>query len=153
MVLILSPSHPLAAHESISFEQLAREPILLKETGSGTRKEVNALFEANNCVPNILMESGNTELIKQLVMQGEGLAFLVNVAVAQEISDKKLATVRLKGHNPSLEVFIAYLKNQQLSPPARALVDMLEQLRTGDTPPHDIGTLVGKILATKVHKL
>ena len=153
LVLILSPSHPLAAHRSISFEQLAREPILMKESGSGTRQAVNELFEANKCVPNILMESGNIELIKQLVMQREGVSFLVSVGVAQEISEKKLATVQLKGHRPSLDVYIAYLKNQQLSPPAQAIVDMLERLRTGDAPPQDIGTLVGTILATKAHKL
>jgi DNA-binding transcriptional LysR family regulator len=91
-------------------------------------------------------------LIKQLVMKAEGVTFLVNVAVAQEIADKKLATVQLKGHKLSLDVNIAYL-NQQLSPPAQALVDMLEQLRAGNAPMHDIGTVVGKILATKVHKL
>ncbi|MGA7492767.1 MAG: LysR family transcriptional regulator [Syntrophobacteraceae bacterium] len=153
LILILSPSHPLAAYRSISFEQLAREPILMKESGSGTRQAVNELFEVNKCVPNILMESGNIELIKQLVMQREGVSFLVGVGVAQEISDKKLTTVQLNGHRPSLDVYIAYLKNQQLSPPAQAIVDMLEQLRTGDAPPQDIGTLVGTILATKAHKL
>ncbi|MGO9022155.1 MAG: LysR substrate-binding domain-containing protein [Syntrophobacteraceae bacterium] len=152
LVLILSPSHPLAAYRSISFEQLAREPILMKESGSGTRQAVNELFEANKCVPNILMESGNIELIKQLVMQGEGVSFLVGVGVAQDISDKKLTTIQLKGHRLSLDVYIAYLKNQQLSPPAQAIVDMLEQLRTGDAPPQDIGTLVGTILAAKAQK-
>jgi hypothetical protein len=29
---------------------------------------------------------------------------------------------------------------------------MLEQLRTGDAPPQDIGTLVGTILAAKAQK-
>lgn len=151
LALILSPTHPLTAFKSISFEQLAREPILMKESGSGTRKEVNALFAANRCAPNILMESGNIELIKQLVMRGEGLAFLPGVCVAQEISDKKLATVALESYQPSLQVYIAYLKNQQLSPPAQALVDMLEQLRSDDSPSNDIGTVVGRILTPKVH--
>jgi hypothetical protein len=72
--------------------------------------------------------------------------------VAQDISDKKLTTIQLKGHRLSLDVYIAYLKNQQLSPPAQAIVDMLEQLRTGDAPPQDIGTLVGTILAAKAQK-
>jgi DNA-binding transcriptional LysR family regulator len=152
LLLILSPSHPLTAFKSISFERLAGEPILMKESGSGTRKEVNALFAANKCTPNVLMESGNIELIKQLVMRGEGVAFLASPCVAQEISDKKLATVALKGYQPSLEVYIAYLKNQQLPPPAQALVYMLEQLRSDDAPSNDIGTVVGKILVPKVHQ-
>jgi len=148
--LIVSPAHPLAAWKRVSFEQVSREPILMKELGSGTRQAVDELFEARKCVPNILMESGNIELIKQLVMQGEGVSFLVGVAVAREIAEKKLATIELKGHRPSVDVHIVYLKNQPLSPPARALVDMLEQLRTNDAVPPDIGSVVGKILATKV---
>ncbi|HYA40403.1 MAG TPA: LysR family transcriptional regulator [Syntrophobacteraceae bacterium] len=150
--LIVSPAHPLAACESISFEQLSREPILMKELGSGTRQAVDELFESMKYIPNILMESGNVELIKQLVMQGEGVSFLVNASVAREIYDGKLATVELRDHRPSIDVYIVYLKNQQLSPPAQALVDMLEQLCTNDAVPPDIGTVVGKILAPKVVK-
>ena len=153
LVLILSPSHPLAAHKSISVEQLARTPIIMKDLGSGTRKAVDALFKNHGCVPKIFMESGNTELIKQLVMQGEGVSFLVDVAVAREFAEKRLATVELEGYQLSLDVDIAYLDAQLLSPAVRAFVGMLEKLRAVDGAASNIGTLVGQILATKVHKL
>ncbi len=153
LVLIFSPAHPFAKCREITFEQLAREPILMKETGSGTRRVVNALFDAKQCRPNILMETGNAELIKQLVMQGEGVSFLVHAAVALEIGERKLATVPLKGHHLSLDVSIAYLKKHSLSHPAQAFVDMLDSLRVNNAPPQAIGELMGRILATKVHKL
>lgn len=147
LVLILSPAHPLAVCRSIPFAELAKEPILMKESGSGTRKEVNALFAANGCAPKVLMETSNTELIKQLVQQAEGVAFLVDAAVNQEIADGKLVTVKLRGYDLTLDVSIAYLKNQPLSPPAQAFVDMLEKLHSGDALPQDIGSLMGRILA------
>jgi DNA-binding transcriptional LysR family regulator len=153
LVLILSPNHPLAARGRISFEQLAEVPIIMKELGSGTRKVVDQLFQTHNRIPKIFMETGNTELIKQLVMQGEGVSFLVNIAVAQEISQKTLATVELEGHKLALDVDIAHLHDQLPSPAVQAFVDMLQKLRTLDVPGCDIATLVGKILATKVHKL
>ncbi|MCL5405217.1 MAG: LysR substrate-binding domain-containing protein [Deltaproteobacteria bacterium] len=154
LVLILPPSHPLAGLETIAFKQIAKEPIIMKELGSGTRQEVNALFEVNECSPNILMESGNIELIKQLVMQGQGISFLVGAGVADEVAAGKLATVQLKGYQAALDVNIAYLRDQQLSLPARAFVSMLEELHTHDLPREDIGTLVGRILATTtVHRL
>ncbi len=154
LVLILPPSHPLAGLETIAFKQIAKEPIIMKELGSGTRQEVNALFEVNECSPNILMESGNIELIKQLVMQGQGISFLVGAGVADEVAAGKLATVQLKGYQAALDVNIAYLRDQQLSLPARAFVSMLEELHTHELPREDIGTLVGRILATTtVHRL
>jgi DNA-binding transcriptional LysR family regulator len=153
LILILSPSHPLAGCKNVSFDQLANEPILMKDSGSGTSKAVNALFDAHRCVPNVLLETSNTELIKQLVQQGEGVSFLVRAAVAQEIAEQKLTTVQLKGEQLTLDVSIAYLMRQQLPPPAQAFVDMLQILDTSDMPPRDIGALMGKILASKAHKL
>ena len=46
----------------------------MKELGSGTRKVVDQSFQTHNRIPKIFMETGNTELIKQLVMQGEGVS-------------------------------------------------------------------------------
>ena len=40
------------------------------------------LFGKNNCRPNILMETGDAEIIKLLVQHGEGVSFLVKEAVA-----------------------------------------------------------------------
>jgi DNA-binding transcriptional LysR family regulator len=74
------------------------------------------------------METSNTEFIKQLVQRGEGISFLVEEAVAAEIRDKRLATVPLAGESPLLDVSIAYLKDQHLSHPARAFVEMLKSM-------------------------
>ena len=63
VVLILSPHHRLASKSAITFEQLADEPIIMKDLGSGTRKLVDELFVKNDCPLNILMETGDAEII------------------------------------------------------------------------------------------
>jgi DNA-binding transcriptional LysR family regulator len=55
---------------------------------------------------------------------------LVEEAVAAEIREKRLATVPLAGEGLFLDVSIAYLKDQHLSHPARAFVDMLKKMAT-----------------------
>jgi len=128
LILILSPAHILAKKKSVSVEELVHEPMIMKELGSGTRKQVNEMFHKKGLTPNVLMETSNTEFIKQLVQRGEGISFLVEEAVAAEIRDKRLATVPVAGENPFLDVSIAYLKDQHLSHPARAFVDMLQKM-------------------------
>jgi DNA-binding transcriptional LysR family regulator len=130
LVLILSPTHSLAKKKSVSVEELVHEPMIMKEIGSGTRKQVNELFSRKGLAPKVLMETSNTEFIKQLVQRGEGISFLVEEAVAVEIREKRLAAVPVAGENPFLDVSIAYLKGQHLSHPARAFVDMLEKMAT-----------------------
>lgn len=130
LVLILAPTHPLAKRKSVSVEQLADDPMIMKEAGSGTRKRVNELFSAKGLAPNVLMETSNTEFIKQLVQRGEGISFLVEEAVAAEIREKRLATVSLAGETPFLDVCIAFLGDQHLSHPAKAFVEMLKKIAT-----------------------
>ncbi|MDF1592001.1 MAG: LysR family transcriptional regulator [Desulfobacterales bacterium] len=149
LVAILPQGHPLARKKAVDFSELAKEPIIMKEVGSGTRKLVNTLFINHNCTPNVLMETGNSEFVKQLVQQGEGISFLVRAAVALELKEKKLATVRLQGPQIYLDVSFAYLKDIFLSPPAKAFVEVLRKLWAGDIRPQDIGSLMVKILAQK----
>jgi DNA-binding transcriptional LysR family regulator len=149
MAVIVSRHHPLARKKTVSFKDLASEPFIMKEKGSGTRKLVEELFEAENCTPNILMETSNTEFIKQLVQRGEGVSFVVKEAVAAELKEKKLATVPLKGPKVYLDVSIASLKEQVLSPPARAFVDTLIGLKSEDLHPMGIGLLMAKILSQR----
>jgi DNA-binding transcriptional LysR family regulator len=149
MALIVSPRHPLTKKKKISFADLADVPFIMKEKGSGTRKMVEELFDIEGCTPNTLMETSNTEFIKQLVQRGEGVSFVVKEAVAAELKEKMLATVALRGPRVYLEVSIAYLKDQVLSPPARAFVDTLIGLKSEDMHPMGIGLLTAKILSQR----
>jgi DNA-binding transcriptional LysR family regulator len=130
LILILAPTHSLSKKKSLSVEELVHEPMIMKEMGSGTRKQVNELFNRKGLSPNVLMETSNTEFIKQLVQRGEGISFLVEESVAVEIREKRLATVPVAGEKPFLDVSIAYLKDQHLSHPARAFVEMLKKMAT-----------------------
>ncbi len=68
-------------------------------------------------------------------------------AVAVELQEKKLATASLKTHSIFLDVNIAYLKNQPLSPPAQAFLKSLEDLGTKKMRFQGMGALMAKMLA------
>ncbi|MDX2499640.1 MAG: LysR substrate-binding domain-containing protein [Deltaproteobacteria bacterium] len=149
MAVIVAPDHHLTKQNAVSFEELAEEPFIMKEKGSGTRKLVELSFEKANCEPNILMETSNTEFIKQLVQRGDGISMVVKEAVALELGEGKLAQVPLKNPQIYLDVSIAYLKDQPLSPAARAFVDTLTKLRAEEIDPMGIGAMMTKILAQR----
>jgi DNA-binding transcriptional LysR family regulator len=148
MVVIVACGHQLTEKKAVSFKDLAQEPFIMKESGSGTRKLVEQAFEKVNCVPNILMETSNTEFIKQLVQRGDGISIVVKEAVALELREKKLAQVPLNSQI-YLDVSIVYLNGQPLSPPARAFVDTLTKLRSEEIDPMGIGAMMAKILAQR----
>ncbi len=147
LVLIVSPNHPLAGQGRISFERFAAEPVIMKDPGSGTRKLVDELYASKNRTPKILMETGDAEIIKLLVQHGEGISFLIKESVAVELREKKLASVPLKEKPIFLDVSIAHLKNQPLSPSARAFLKSLENLATKKMRFQGMGALMAKMLA------
>ena len=128
LIIILSPSHRLVNKETVSIREIAREPIIMKENGSGTRKLVCELFAKNRLTPNILVETSNTEFIKQLVARKYGISFLVKAAVEKELKEENLASVSIEGEKIFLDVSIAYLKNCHFSPSAQTFMGILKKL-------------------------
>ena len=102
MVVIAAPDHHLTRRGAIPFGELADEPFIMKDRGSGTRKLVDRLFAQSNSNPNILMEVSNSEFIKQLVQRGDGVSFLVREAVAAELNDGTLAAVSGTGDDATI---------------------------------------------------
>jgi DNA-binding transcriptional LysR family regulator len=149
LILILAPDHHLARKKAVSVQELSNETIIMKETGSGTRRLVNGLFATNGYSPKVLMEMSDAEMIKLLVQHGEGISFLVREVVARELKERKLVSVPLKGKKMFLDVSIGYLKNQPLSPPAQAFLDNLENLGTEKMRFQGIGHLLEKMPAKR----
>jgi DNA-binding transcriptional LysR family regulator len=147
LVLILSPNHRLASQDHIGFDQIAEEPIIMKDPGSGTRRLVDDLFSKKGAMPNVLMETGDAEIIKLLVQHGEGISFLVKEAVAVELREEELVAVPLKEDAIFLDVTIAYLKNQPLSPSGQAFLNSLKKLGTKKMRFEGMGALMTKMLA------
>ena len=145
IVVLLSPDHRLSNRKSITMTELSKEPIIMKEEGSGTRKALNDAFAQKGLVPNILMETNNTDFIKQLVLRGDGISFLVRAAVSTELEEKKLLTVPIENCQILAGVSIAYLRSQHLSTPAQAFLAILEGLSPEGTPLQNISSLVARM--------
>ncbi len=146
LVLITAPDHRLARRKSVLVRELREEPIIMKEKGSGTRKLVNELFAKKGLAPNILMETSNTEFIKQLVQRGDGVSFVVREAVTAELQEGNLDAVTIRGQKLFLDVSIAYLKDQHLSPPAHAFLDMLLKIAEDERPYQGLRTIMARML-------
>ncbi len=155
MALVMSPDHPWNQRQApVSLKELATEPFIMKEVGSGTRRLVDQLFDKQPYLPNILMETSNTEFIKQLVQRGEGVSLLVKAAVANELKENLLATTALEGPVPYLDVSIAHLKDQPLSLPAKGFVEILKTIKSESdlSSPEGIGMILARMLVNRQQK-
>ncbi|WP_300464162.1 LysR family transcriptional regulator [Desulfobacula sp.] len=134
VILVVNPDHPLALKGVASLEDLSREPLILKEPGSGTAKVVADFFKQHHITPNIFFELGDTESIKRMVQRGHGVSLLVEYTVSREISEGKLVSIPIEEHKIFLPIHIVYLKDRHFSLPAIAFLNILSKVAPGS--PH-----------------
>ncbi|MDI4666082.1 LysR family transcriptional regulator [Xanthobacter autotrophicus] len=124
-VVIAPPEHRLIGRR-ISPTDLAREPLLVREQGSGTRVLMERVFEeAGIAQPAIAMEIGSNETIKQAVMAGLGLSFISAHTVAAEVADGRLKVLDVQGLPVVRQWLVVRARDKRLLPAGRALLDFL----------------------------
>ncbi len=125
-LVVLAPvHHPLRNRYQIPLKALVEEPFLMREPGSGTRMTVQHFFDAHKFTPNVKMELGSSEAIKQAVMGGLGLSILSHHTLGLELSAGKLAILDVEGFPILRHWHIVHPEGKRLSVVAKAFLDYL----------------------------
>ena len=98
LFLITYLTHPLAKKKTITPADLDKQPFVLFETGSITRRLVEEFFARERLEPQIIMETENVEIIKAMVRNGLGISIIPWQAVAADVRSKQLFCSRIAGH-------------------------------------------------------
>ncbi|HEX7970645.1 MAG TPA: LysR family transcriptional regulator [Thiobacillus sp.] len=130
LVMICSPTHALASHANVNARDIADQPYVSREHGSGTREVVDDFFKNNGVNPDDLhieMELGSREAIKGAVEAGLGVAIMSASTVTKEIQLGTLVAVPLnprltrqlsmvyapeKFRSKLLDAFISFVENK-----------------------------------------
>ncbi|MFH0775148.1 MAG: selenium metabolism-associated LysR family transcriptional regulator [bacterium] len=94
LVIITSTKHPWAGKERIDKSELQKEPLIMREEGSGTKEVIKERLREAGINPDLLkikMEFGSSESIKSAVEAGLGVAIISKWAILKE---KKLHTLK-----------------------------------------------------------
>jgi DNA-binding transcriptional LysR family regulator len=97
LVALAPVAHPLGAEKNISFERFAREPLLVREQGSGTRLATDEVFADHGLKPSISMELGSNETIKEAMIAGLGVSLLYRYSLGFDIDTRRLAVLDVQG--------------------------------------------------------
>jgi len=125
IIFIASPAHKIFNKEYVTFEDIAQTPIIMREEGSGTRRVVMDVFQERGLTPTVLYEASNLDFIKELLISGEGISFMVRPVVQREIDNGLLREIKIKDLRLKMHSKIAFLSNMTLSKPAQAFIDIL----------------------------
>jgi DNA-binding transcriptional LysR family regulator len=125
LVVIAPRNHPLAQEKLISLERLAEEPLIMRESGSGTRMAVESFFAENRLKMRVEMEIGSNEAIKQAIVGGLGLSILSRHSLALEGPQGPLVVLDVEGFPIQKHWYVIYPRSKQLSIVAQTFLDYL----------------------------
>ena len=129
VVVVVPASHTWHGRKQISLDELRREPLLIRERGSGTRAALEAtLAEAGLDLGafRIVGEMGSTQAIKQAVKAGVGVSVVSKRAVEEECKVGLCWCLRVKDLKVMRAFHLATHKERSRSPLAEAFRVFLE---------------------------
>jgi DNA-binding transcriptional LysR family regulator len=98
LLLVTVPTHPLARRRRVAPRDLAGQPFVLFEVGSGTRKVIDQFFATEKIEPTIVMDTENVEIIKAMVKTGLGIGIVPYQSVAREVRAGQFFCSRIDGY-------------------------------------------------------
>jgi DNA-binding transcriptional LysR family regulator len=138
LVLIVPSGHRWAARRVISLDALGREPIILRERGSGSRRALETSLERVGIAITgltVSLELGSNAGIKDAVKRGLGVAFVSRFCVQRELAAKELCSVSVRGLDLTREFYLVYHRRRPLSPAGSAFRHFLESHPIGHRVP------------------
>jgi DNA-binding transcriptional LysR family regulator len=121
LVVIAAPDHPLTQRRQVPLEALAGETLLLREQGSGTRTDVEAMLEQRGITVSVMMELRSSGAIKQAVAAGLGVAVMPLAALELELLTGRVAVLDVAGFPVMRSWSLARRPGRRLSAAAEAL--------------------------------
>ncbi len=131
LVVIAPPNHPLAARRKVTLAQVAAEPFLVRESGSGTRGAMERFFAERGLEIRSSMEMSSNEAIRQAVQAGLGLGLLSQQTLELELELRRLAVLKVEGFPIMRHWYVVHRADKRLSPVAQAF----KQFVLGDATP------------------
>jgi DNA-binding transcriptional LysR family regulator len=123
IVFIIPKNHPFVSRSSIQPEELLGEPVMMRESTSGTRKIVLselAKFDISLEDLNTFMEIGNAEAIVRTVAAGYGVSFVSKLAAACALERGNVVALPIDGLTLVRKIYMVRRKLDISNRPADA---------------------------------
>lgn len=137
MLLAVYPGHPFHDRKQVTIEDVAKERLILFNRGSLDWTLINGAFSHYRLDRHVVMEADNIEVVKRMVKQRLGIAFLPRFSILHDLERDELREVEVTGLpqlNRNFELI--YLKDMSLNQIMEQFIGFLCQhhAQTGHWP-------------------
>jgi DNA-binding transcriptional LysR family regulator len=125
IVPVAAPDHPLLGKRRLTVADLRGQPLLVRESGSGTREVIAERLRRWRLEQNPTMEFGNTEALKRAAVHGGGIAWLPRICMLSELREGLLHELSLRDLRIVRPLMVLSRESAPVQPVAAAFLDLL----------------------------
>ena len=135
LMLIAAIDDPkFSQKNTVSFESLVNYRFILREPGSGTRREFETALKKHGLTPDslpVVAEMNGNEAIKYAVREGLGVSVVSSLSVKDYIESGYIKSLTIEGLDMERAFYLATHRNRPLSPSVAAFREyILEYYQT-----------------------
>lgn len=114
-IAVASKDNPLAKLDRpISLKEILNQNLITREKGSGTREILNSILSNQNVDLedfNSVIEIGDISALRTLLLQNQGISFVYESVVEEQINNKELVELQIENSNAAHDIYFVYRKN------------------------------------------
>lgn len=121
--IVLCCDYDLEVSDQIEIEDLRSLPIILREEGSGTRKQLLQAIKPYGLSPQKMNISGiidDINTIKACIIGSDKYTFTSKMSIQENLNNKTMKTIEVNGLNIQREFYFVSNKNHTLTPVSKA---------------------------------
>jgi len=126
LVLMTSPSNPLASHKSVTTAQIAEQPQIFPKTGF-TRQVLDKQFRPYRSQLRVVMELPSVGMIKQFVAAGLGVSIISAGFAREEARAGLVKLIPISDMEVWRQLGLVYRRDRTLPRSATAFIDLVRQ--------------------------
>ena len=116
-------------NKSVTFEDFIKDPVIIREKGSGTKKEMDLFLEQIGVTPsdlNVIARMNDLEGIKKSIVNGLGISILSARSAIDLQKTKQILLFPLEESAHKRTFYIVYSKNRILKPHVRQFIQFVQ---------------------------
>ena len=116
LVMICASGNPLVKQRTLTLAELAGQRFILREEGSGTRMAVDNCFKKLKFRPDLRLELGSNEAIKESVAGGMGISVISSHALHGNAKEHGVSVLNVAGFPLDSHWHVVHPRGKKLSP-------------------------------------
>jgi DNA-binding transcriptional LysR family regulator len=137
LTLAVPRDHTWRKKDYVTLDEVSKEPYIIREGGSATRKILEEYLLKNNYKNlskfNIVCEMGSSEAVKEAIIAGLGISILSLHAIKRELKQGTLIEIPIKGCTIQRYFYLIYKKQLSLMHHHKLFLEFVKNYKLGSS--------------------